>query len=111
MSRFAQLVGGEQANVGQSLMYAKQDYAATSLGLLDDYDVKALQEATFYGLPTYTTTSGHAAPGVPVGTNGVSARAALGSAETEAFDPFDAVGAQAHVPHPTDRGTYWTVGE
>ncbi len=66
MAQFAERLDGSMT-VGQAMTFAKQQYFG-NLGLYGVYDEKALQEATFYGLPMYKVgTSTPPAP-VPVTT-------------------------------------------
>jgi CSLREA domain-containing protein len=51
MALYAEALNGA-SNVGQALMLAKQEYAATT-EVLNPFDEKVLQESTFYGLPLY----------------------------------------------------------
>ena len=51
MALYAQALNGAD-NVGQALMLAKQQYAATT-AVLNPFDEKVLQESVFYGLPFY----------------------------------------------------------
>jgi hypothetical protein len=100
MDVFAAVLASKQATAGQSLMYAKQRYFAT-LGVPGVYDGKALEEATFYGLPMYR-----------VSTSGGLGAAALPPADpsgggTVARTSFDVH--PAFHRNDTDRGTYWTA--
>ena len=52
-----ELVRGTSTTIGRSLMAAKQRYYERAL-LFGPYDAKILMEATLYGLPMYTITSG-----------------------------------------------------
>ena len=52
LANFASQLATRASTAGQALMFAKQQYFAT-LGVAGVYDAKALQEATFYGLPMY----------------------------------------------------------
>ncbi len=100
MSLYAGLVGSGRATAAQALLFAKQQYATepTPMGV---YDAKSLQEAVFYGLPTYrigatgaeapTALPDNPAPGGPRQTSAVSISPTL-------------------TPHVTDRGRFWSVG-
>jgi hypothetical protein len=57
MANFAELVGSRSATIGQAMMFAKQRFQA-ELGVAGVYDAKALEEATFYGLPMYKIGAG-----------------------------------------------------
>ncbi len=61
MAGFAQRLDGS-TSVGAALAFAKQRYAADT-ATISGYDMKALMEATFYGLPMYHLNVG--APPVP----------------------------------------------
>jgi hypothetical protein len=52
---YAQALNGS-VNVGEALMLAKQQYAATT-EVLSPYDEKVVEEFTFYGLPIYKLAS------------------------------------------------------
>ncbi len=63
MSYYATNLGSGSMSAGQAMLYAKQQMAGEPQPF-NVYDAKALMEATFYGLPTYTVgTSGVIAPG------------------------------------------------
>ena len=67
MAQFALNLDGS-LTIGQAMTFAKQDYFS-DLGLYGVYDEKALQEATFYGLPMYTIGAQTAAtPPPPLAT-------------------------------------------
>jgi len=100
MSLYAGLVGSGRATAAQALLFAKQQYATepTPMGV---YDAKSLQEAVFYGLPTYR-----------IGAAGAEAPTALpdnpapgGARATDAVSINPTL--QVHV---TDRGRFWSVG-
>ena len=58
MAEFAGNLNGS-LTIGEALAAAKQQYAAGN-AILSPYDLKALMESTFYGLPMYhLNTSGH----------------------------------------------------
>ena len=62
LALYAQRLDGT-SSVGQALMFAKQTYV--QLGVASVYDAKAVQEATFYGLPMYRLgVAGQVAPSV-----------------------------------------------
>ena len=64
MAYFAGNIAGRTSSIGQSLMFAKQRYNG-ELGVAGVYDAKAMEEATFYGLPMWTIgPSGASAPSV-----------------------------------------------
>src|SRR5205807_5241228 len=64
MSYFAGNIANRTSTVGQSLMFAKQRYNS-ELNVAGVYDAKAMEEATFYGLPMWTIGStGTSAPSV-----------------------------------------------
>ncbi|HET9728663.1 MAG TPA: hypothetical protein VFR41_04535, partial [Acidimicrobiia bacterium] len=52
MALYAQALNGA-TSVGQALMLAKQEYAATT-EVMNPFDEKVLQESVFYGLPLYS---------------------------------------------------------
>jgi choice-of-anchor C domain-containing protein len=62
MAGFAASLNGS-LTIGEALTEAKQQYAAGN-AILSPYDLKALMESTFYGLPMYTL-NGPAAPVTP----------------------------------------------
>ena len=66
MAQFAERLDGTMT-VGQAMIFAKQQYFG-DLGLYGAYDEKALQEATFYGLPMYKLGTGTPAIPTPVTT-------------------------------------------
>jgi hypothetical protein len=100
LAGFASQLATRASTAGQALMFAKQQYFAT-LGVAGVYDGKALQEATFYGLPMYR----------------VSATGALGASALPPPDPSGSTtvataGFDVHPVHTavtTDRGRYWTA--
>ena len=55
MTSFAENLDGSMT-IGQALTFAKQTYFA-DLGMYGEYDYKAMQAATFYGLPMYQVGS------------------------------------------------------
>ena len=63
MADFANNLDGSMS-VGAALTNAKESYAAGS-AILSPYDLKALMESTFYGLPMYTLNSTPPAPPPP----------------------------------------------
>jgi uncharacterized delta-60 repeat protein len=64
MAYFAGNIAAGTSSIGQSLMFAKQRYNG-ELGVAGVYDAKAMEEATFYGLPMWTIgPSGTTAPSV-----------------------------------------------
>jgi choice-of-anchor C domain-containing protein len=65
MAEFAANLNGS-LTIGEALAEAKQQYAAGN-AILSPYDLKALMESTFYGLPMYTL-NGSSTPVAP--TNG-----------------------------------------
>jgi hypothetical protein len=62
MTDFAADLNGD-LTIGEALTQAKQQYAAGN-AILSPYDLKALMESTFYGLPMYNLNE----PGTPVAT-------------------------------------------
>ena len=60
MAEFAGNLNGP-LTIGEALAEAKQQYAAGN-AILSPYDLKALMESTFYGLPMYQLNQ----PGPPV---------------------------------------------
>ncbi len=60
MADFAANLNGS-LTIGEALTQAKQQYAASN-AVLSPYDMKALMESTFYGLPMYSLNK----PGTPV---------------------------------------------
>ncbi len=100
MALYAQQLGQARATVAQALMFAKQQYFTepTPLGV---YDAKALQEAIFYGPPTYRIgdTGTEGAVALPDNPAPGGARVASPLSTSPAF-----------VEHTTARGRYWSVG-
>ena len=101
---FAQQVGPTMT-LGQAMSFAKQAYVA-SVGSPSVYDAKALEEATFYGLPMWR-----------VGAQGVSAKLALPtgpasqpSTVTLAATPVTTSLSAARVTAASGRGTFYAVG-
>jgi len=77
--------------VGQALAEAKQQYAASN-AILSPYDLKAMMESTFYGLPMYnlnsSTATGQSTPTsnlTPAAVNGTGFDAAGLSADNTTF--------------------------
>ncbi len=101
---FAQKLDGT-SSVGQALMLAKQQYM--QLGVTSFYDAKALEEATFYGLPMYRLgASGTVAKPditVPAPDNSAGATTSTTSVTVNA-------GLTAVSP-PSGAGTYYTTGQ
>lgn len=89
-------------------MFAKQRYSG-DLGLIGVYDSKILQEAVFYGLPTYRMTED--------GGEGESIAPLLSSedAEVEEQEAEEETATESFSVDPetrrveTDRGSYWQV--
>ena len=100
MAEFARNLAAGNATAGQALMLAKQGHI---VGTADDYDVKALHIATFYGLPTYRTRQGseQAAPALPLETTAPSQ-------VTLRSSPLSVSPTLREVPDTT-RGRYWEV--
>jgi hypothetical protein len=100
MALYAQQLGQARATAAQALMFAKQQYFTepTPLGV---YDAKSLQQAIFYGPPTYRigSTGTEGAVALPDDPAPGGARASTPVSTSPAF-----------VEHSTDRGRYWTVG-
>ncbi len=101
---FAENVGPAMT-LGQAMSFAKQAYVA-SVGSPSVYDAKAVQEATFYGLPMWR-----------VGAQGVSAKVVLPtgpatqpSSVTLAATPVTTPITAARVTAASGRGTYYAVG-
>jgi len=104
MGLYAKLLDGS-VSAGQALAYAKQAYYG-SLGAVGVYDVKILQQTTFYGLPFWGVgTSAPVPPPVtaPPSPDGlvVDPATGLASATISVESTFDEV--------VTARGRYWQV--
>ena len=103
MGLYAALLDGS-VSAGQALAYAKQAYYG-SLGAVGVYDLKVLQQTTFYGLPFWGV--GTTAPPPPreqatsAGDLDVDSHTGLASATLTVESDFDEV--------TTDRGRYWQV--
>ena len=103
MTMFAHNLASD-GTIGRKLMLAKQQYFGT-IGTADPYAAKALQEATFYGLPFYAigsrTEPTDAAPVAtsPSGVPGVN---------SATFSWPSSFGTSL-VQHTTARGTYWST--
>jgi hypothetical protein len=105
MTMFAHNLASD-GTIGRKLMLAKQQYFGT-IGTADPYAAKALQEATFYGLPFYAIGSRtEPADKAPVSTTatGVSG---VSSADFTWPSSFNT----SLVQHTTDRGTFWSTSE
>jgi hypothetical protein len=90
--------------IGRKLMLAKQQFFGT-VGTADPYAAKALQEATFYGLPFYAIGSrNEPAPASLVSTTPTGVAGVNGAS----FSWPGSFGASL-VQHDTDRGTYWST--
>jgi hypothetical protein len=98
LAMFAQNLNGS-VSIGQALQLAKQRYLA--LGVASVYDAKAIEEATYYGLPMYRLGSAGqwGASSLPVaGSTGT----ATASSSVTFNDPLSAV--------TTPDGTYYVDG-
>ena len=84
---YANRIGGT-LTAGQALMYAKNAYLG-GLGLYTNYDEKIMQEATFYGLPMYRSTTRRRRRPIPASCRRRSPGTNYSSASFD-FDPtFD----------------------
>lgn len=107
---YAEGLASAEVTAGQALLFAKQRYVG-ELGVIGVYDSKVVQQAVFYGLPTYRITEDgkEADSVVPTATipqkmGQKSATLSDGRTRTTRFEvepEFERV--------ETDRGTYWTV--
>jgi parallel beta-helix repeat protein len=102
MTMFAHNLASD-GTIGRKLMLAKQQFFGT-IGTADPYAAKALQEATFYGLPFYAIGSrNEPAPAPPVATTtGPAGLAAASLAWPADFGT-------TLVQHNTVRGTYFST--
>jgi uncharacterized delta-60 repeat protein len=102
LGMYAQKLDGS-SSIGQALMLAKQQYV--QLGVASVYDAKAIEEATFYGLPMYRLgASGRVAPStLPVLTNTPPSQS-LSATSTQNFNSAPVLGP------PDPRGSYYVVG-
>ena len=75
MGLYSRLLDGS-LKAGQALAYAKQAYYG-SLGAVGVYDLKILQQTTFYGLPFWgvSTTAGSGRSGLPDRRSGAARHA------------------------------------
>ncbi|HET7129495.1 MAG TPA: PxKF domain-containing protein, partial [Gaiellaceae bacterium] len=90
--------------IGRKLMLAKQQYFGT-IGTADPYAAKALQEATFYGLPFYAIGSrNEPEPTPPVVATSTGVAGVSGAQFT-----WPTSFSTTLVEHDTDRGTYWST--
>ena len=104
MTMFASNLGSD-GTIGRKLMLAKQQYFGT-VGIADPYAAKALQEATFYGLPFYAVGSRTEPPNAaPVAT---SAQAGVTNVSVTSFTWPTSFGTSLRQ-NPTARGTYWST--
>ena len=101
MSLFAQQFGDDSTNIGDKLVLAKRDYFQ-SMGQYGPYDEKALQEATFYGLPMYHLVGGGSVPAPTPPSTTTDPVTGLPVAALS-FAP-------SLVRHDTARGTFWGAG-
>ncbi|HEX5917054.1 MAG TPA: PxKF domain-containing protein [Nocardioides sp.] len=104
MGLYAKLLDGS-VSAGQALSFAKQAYYG-SLGAVGVYDLKILQQTTFYGLPFWgvgTTTPPPAPPPDPPPPDGLVVDTVTGVASVtlSVESSFDEV--------VTDRGRFWQV--
>ena len=101
MANFARNLNGS-LTIGQAHAFAKQQYFA-DLGLYGEYDYKALQAATLFGLPMYQYGNGAMVadplpPALPVATDPISGlTSASWSLETNI------------TPTPTAKGALFNV--
>ena len=101
MANFARNLNGSMT-IGQAHAFAKQQYFA-DLGLYGEYDYKAMQAATLFGLPMYQYGNGAMVedplpPALPVATDPISGLASASwSLETNI------------TPTPTAKGTLFKV--
>jgi hypothetical protein len=99
MRLFADGLARQDTTAGAALVHAKSEYVA-DLGLYGSYDEKALQEATFYGLPMYQLDGPVTAPPAPKTV--VTLDSVQGSTQDVLVKP-------AFEPIQTPRGNYWSV--
>ena len=99
MDGFARQVADHRSSVGQALMFAKQRYFAET-PVPSAYDAKTLQQATFYGLPTYRVD------------DSPEARSVLPPDEDAGAPREDAFSVDPDLQaHNDDRGRWWQVGD
>ncbi len=101
---FAQHVGPTMT-LGQALSFAKQAYVAT-VGSPSVYDAKALEEATFYGLPMWRVGAGGVSAPVTLPTGA----ATQPSTVTLAATPVTTAITATRVTAASGRGSYYAVG-
>ena len=106
MADFAGNLGGG-LTIGEALSEAKQEYAAGN-AILSPYDLKALMESTFYGIPMYhlngSTSAGQPAP-TSAGTLGTDPGTGLPSLG------FSADGTQFSEQPGATSGSYYQAAE
>ncbi len=104
MTMFAHNLAAD-GTIGRKLALAKQQFFGT-IGIADPYAAKALQEATFYGLPFYAVGSRTEAPDAPLVTTGPTVVSNVAAASFSWPSDFGT----ALQRHDTSRGTYWSTG-
>jgi hypothetical protein len=102
MTMFAHNLASD-GTIGRKLMLAKQQFFGT-IGTADPYAAKALQEATFYGLPFYAIGSRTEPAAIPPV---VTAPGPGGLAAASVTWPTDF--GTSLVQHNTGRGTYFST--
>ncbi|HST17593.1 MAG TPA: PxKF domain-containing protein [Gaiellaceae bacterium] len=105
MTMFAHNLASD-GTIGRKLMLAKQKYFGT-IGTADPYAAKALQEATFYGLPFYAIGSRTEAADAPPVSTSPTGVPGVNSAPFTWPSSFNT----SLVQHTTDRGTFWSTSE
>jgi len=104
MSDFAKNLDGTRS-VGEAFRDAKRSYYLSNFGTYGSYDQKALQEAIFYGLPMFSTSS---TPGTIHSASVPSVGGSLGTDGTGlAQKPFDS-GTLGFTPKTVGDGTYYS---
>jgi hypothetical protein len=107
MSQFAKNLDGTRS-VGEAFRDAKQSYYLSNFGTYGPYDLKALQEAVFYGLPMFTTagTGGALAPQTALAPTGPGSLTPDSTGlPAKAFDS----GTLGFTPKTTTAGTYYAA--
>ncbi len=104
MTMFAHNLASD-GTIGRKLALAKQQFLGT-IGIADPYAAKALQEATFYGLPFYAIGSRTEAPDAPAVTTAPTVVTGVAAASFSWPSDFGTTLQR----HDTSRGTYWSTG-
>ena len=107
---------GSDITIGEALAQAKQQYSAGN-AILSPYDLKAVMESTFYGLPMYhlngSTGTGGTAPASagPLGTDTVSGLSSLPfAADNTTFAPTSPTGQTGTYYQATSVGGGFEAG-